>query len=168
MKGSEGSEASTSEPYWSPPALRALRALLGAAAQIPTVRTHLKREIEGALPIVCGAARLHRSKCSRQLQVWASLEGLPRPCVLPLQWLASSAARVCLTRHTHLCNSRGHVAGRPSHTDRRFRQNRDRHARAEREKEGGGEAAPAEPTIRTTHARVQIRVGHLQASAFKN
>ena len=52
---------------------------------------------------MCGAGRLHRSKCSRQLQVWASLEGLPRPCVLPLQWLASSAARVCLTRHTHLC-----------------------------------------------------------------
>ena len=72
-----------------------------AAAQIPTVRTHLKREIEGALTIVWRWKTAPLQKCSRQLQVWASLEGLPRLCVLPLQWLASSAARVCLTRHTH-------------------------------------------------------------------
>jgi len=68
--------------------------------------------------------------------------------MLPLQWLASSAARVCLTRHTHLCNSRGHVAGRPSHTDRRFRQNRDRHARAEGKKREEARLPPLSPQFR--------------------
>jgi len=35
-------------------------------------------------------------------------------------------------------------------------------------KREGGRLPPLSPTVRTTHARVQKRVGHLQASAFKN
>ena len=69
----------------------------------PPRGTRVPRRRSAGVVAAGGPELCKKSVQRRQVLPSAPLEGLPRPCVLPLQWLASSAARVCLTRHTHLC-----------------------------------------------------------------